>query len=243
MIIFYLKLKINLYNVLKKKVIHRPTSNNNLFCHFISNIISGPWCFEKVVWVPEISLPNVLGNSCPFPVWKWRSAECWADKLLHSLGFNNNPTTELPRAQHTSVKGSKEMWVSESFNSPLSNSQTTQNSSKLNEEPSYSVHFPGMPGKCQCGQKLDIFFSKGWDQLSIEIGWLIHFLLSFCLAPVQSYCAFEGASLGLLKSGFGNENPHLQSEDVGGCWRRGRIATSVYSVYRTMSRILRMTAE
>lgn len=40
-IIFYLKLKINLYNVLKEKVIHRPTSNNNLFCHFISNIISG----------------------------------------------------------------------------------------------------------------------------------------------------------------------------------------------------------
>lgn len=40
-IIFYLKLKINLYNVLKEKVVHRPTSNNNLFCHFISNIISG----------------------------------------------------------------------------------------------------------------------------------------------------------------------------------------------------------
>lgn len=40
-IIFYLKLKINLY-VLKKKLIHRPTSNYNLFCHFISNIISGP---------------------------------------------------------------------------------------------------------------------------------------------------------------------------------------------------------
>lgn len=41
-IIFYLKLKINLYNFLKKKLIHRPTSNNNLFCHFIANIISGP---------------------------------------------------------------------------------------------------------------------------------------------------------------------------------------------------------
>lgn len=150
------------------------------------------------------------------------------------------------------------MWVSESFDSPLSKSQTTHNSVKIK----WRDFLPGKPGQCQCGHQVwEWFFPretrhffKGmgpttcWNMMagsSTLSTWLL------CGPPAKLpprwIFAFGGASLGVLKLSLGNENLHPPSVWRcgwrGGCWRRGWISTPLYSVYSTTSRSLRMTAE
>lgn len=145
-----------------------------------------------------------LENPSPFPIWKWHTAECWDRQLVHSLGFNDNPTVDLPRPYTPVWRDQKQCGSLSHLTLPWASHKQHTILWKLNEETSYQASLVSVNVDIRFGSDSSLerlgIFSRGWDQPPVEIWWLVvvHFLLGFCVAPLQSYLPGESLHLEVL---------------------------------------------